>query len=240
VGDAEFQKKCLGKMDEVSQREGRTILFVSHQMNVVERLCSRVLLIEKGNLRMESSDTRSVIHTYLAGGENEELSARAEWRNTGTEFDNQWFQPQRVYLGDTRGVALKMPVTVGTEVWVFITAEFKNLDPALAVGYAIFAESGELLYRSYQTDAREEEWPQLRRGRITLRGRIPPRVLNEGTYRIELISALYFRQWIFEPGKTTPVVFLTLQGGLSDSPMRAEKRPGLLAPHILWEVSPDD
>src|SRR5258708_4925797 len=51
VGDAEFQKKCLGKMQEVASREGRTVLFVSHNLAAVESLCSSGLLLEMGSLR---------------------------------------------------------------------------------------------------------------------------------------------------------------------------------------------
>jgi len=50
VGDARFQKKCLGKMQDVSSRQGRTVLFVSHNMNAVQRLCSRCLLLRAGEL----------------------------------------------------------------------------------------------------------------------------------------------------------------------------------------------
>ena len=45
VGDAEFQKKCLGKMEEVTKQEGRTILFVSHNMSAIEKLCNRCVLL---------------------------------------------------------------------------------------------------------------------------------------------------------------------------------------------------
>lgn len=236
VGDAEFQKKCLGKMNEVSSREGRTVLFVSHQMNAVERLCSRVLLIDKGRLRMESPDVRSVIRSYLSGGEDAALSGRGEWRNTGNQFANPWFQPQHIFLADARGVPLKMPVPADTEIWLHIAADFKTLDPALIVGYAIYAESGELLFRSCHTDAKQEEWPRLRLGRAVLRGRIPPRFLNEGTYRLDLNAALHFRHYIFEPGTGGPSVFLSLRGGVSDSPLRISKRPGFLAPILRWEL----
>src|SRR5256884_7828012 len=50
VGDAEFQRKCLGKMEEVSKNEGRTVLFVSHNLGAVARLCTRGLLVEKGDV----------------------------------------------------------------------------------------------------------------------------------------------------------------------------------------------
>ena len=57
VGDAEFQKKCLGKMDEVSRRDGRTVLFVSHNMGVVTSLCPRVIWLDRGSVQAEG-DTR--------------------------------------------------------------------------------------------------------------------------------------------------------------------------------------
>jgi lipopolysaccharide transport system ATP-binding protein len=62
VGDIEFQKKCLGKMQEVS-KSGRTIVFVSHQMNQIRRLCERVLWIDRGQIR-ESGLTGEVIASY--------------------------------------------------------------------------------------------------------------------------------------------------------------------------------
>jgi lipopolysaccharide transport system ATP-binding protein len=63
VGDAEFQKKCLGKMGEVSTREGRTVLFVSHQLGMVARLCSRAMLLSSGAITY-AGDTRNVLDAY--------------------------------------------------------------------------------------------------------------------------------------------------------------------------------
>jgi lipopolysaccharide transport system ATP-binding protein len=65
VGDASFQSKCLGKMSEVS-RQGRTVLFVSHNMAAVESLCNRAILLEQGKI-MDDSDTSQVIMNYLRG-----------------------------------------------------------------------------------------------------------------------------------------------------------------------------
>jgi lipopolysaccharide transport system ATP-binding protein len=64
VGDAAFQKKCLGKMREVSG-QGRTILFVSHNMSAIERMCGRVLLLQGGRL-CEEGTPHSMIERYLA------------------------------------------------------------------------------------------------------------------------------------------------------------------------------
>jgi ABC-type polysaccharide/polyol phosphate transport system ATPase subunit len=64
VGDAEFQKKCLGKMEDVSRRQGRTVLFVSHNMEAVLRLCTQGLFFESGHLRA-SGDVKSIVPAYL-------------------------------------------------------------------------------------------------------------------------------------------------------------------------------
>jgi lipopolysaccharide transport system ATP-binding protein len=65
VGDADFQKKCLGKMDEVAKNQGRTVLFVSHNMGAVNTLCSKALIINKGKL-LAHGNTRNIIDQYLS------------------------------------------------------------------------------------------------------------------------------------------------------------------------------
>ncbi|MBU5612558.1 ABC transporter ATP-binding protein [Geomonas azotofigens] len=64
VGDAQFQNKCLGKMEAVG-REGRTVLFVSHNMGAINKLCDRAIWLESGQL-LESSDTETVVQKYLS------------------------------------------------------------------------------------------------------------------------------------------------------------------------------
>ena len=65
VGDAEFQKKCLGKMDEVGKEKGRTILFVSHNLAAVQQLCTKSIWLEKGTIR-GIADTTQIIESYLS------------------------------------------------------------------------------------------------------------------------------------------------------------------------------
>lgn len=67
VGDAEFQKKCLGKMDDITKKEGRTILFVSHNMGAIRQLCQRCVLLEKGEVKMIGK-TEEVIANYVDNG----------------------------------------------------------------------------------------------------------------------------------------------------------------------------
>ncbi|GHV44456.1 ABC transporter [Synergistales bacterium] len=68
VGDAEFQKKCIGKMDEVNHKEGRTVLFVSHNMSAVASFCGRGLLLKQGSVS-SSGDISSIVAQYVGGGE---------------------------------------------------------------------------------------------------------------------------------------------------------------------------
>ena len=64
VGDAEFQKKCMGKMNDISKGQGRTVLFVSHNMAAIENLCTRSLLLVNGTIQ-SSGNTKTIISNYL-------------------------------------------------------------------------------------------------------------------------------------------------------------------------------
>lgn len=231
VGDAAFQKKCLGKMGEVA-KGGRTVLFVSHNMNAIEQLCKSALLLDKGELKYGSADVRGVIKKYLFTQDGNES---VEWINEGHEHDSPWFKPLRFFISDEHGNKLSMPVSNNSGMWIQIEGEIKETDIALTVGYAIYAEDGNLLYWSYQTDVAEDHWPKLRKGLNILRSRLPNRLFNDGVYRIEIISSLHYREWLCEPGKNAPAVYVAIQGGLSDSPYWMVKRPGILAPVIEWK-----
>lgn len=69
VGDSEFQKKCLGKMQDVTQKEGRTVIFVSHNMSAVKSLCNRCVLLSGGEVQMIDTPDK-VINTYLSSDYN--------------------------------------------------------------------------------------------------------------------------------------------------------------------------
>jgi lipopolysaccharide transport system ATP-binding protein len=66
VGDAQFQKKCLGKMDEVG-REGRTIIFVSHNMGVISQLCSTCVWLDQGEVK-DLGETGAIVNAYILNG----------------------------------------------------------------------------------------------------------------------------------------------------------------------------
>lgn len=78
VGDAEFQKKCLGKMEDVSKNEGRTVLFVSHNMAAIRDLCSYGLLLDKGHIKIQG-EINGVITNYLVGNGNDIISGKFDF-----------------------------------------------------------------------------------------------------------------------------------------------------------------
>src|SRR5258707_10898991 len=75
VGDAEFQKRCLGKIKEVAVG-GRTVLFISHDMNSVQMLCNRAIWLENGQVRADGHVVRHITLEYLSRGADHR---RAEW-----------------------------------------------------------------------------------------------------------------------------------------------------------------
>jgi lipopolysaccharide transport system ATP-binding protein len=76
VGDAQFQKKCLGKMEDVSKNEGRTVLFVSHQMAALSSLCTKGILLDKGQILMQG-DIQATLNQYLSS--YQKFEAMKEW-----------------------------------------------------------------------------------------------------------------------------------------------------------------
>jgi lipopolysaccharide transport system ATP-binding protein len=234
VGDAQFQKKCLGKMKEVSS-EGRTILFVSHNMNAIEQLCNKAVHLKNGQTLGVSDDVRLSIKDYMYG--SSDLNQRSIWTANNSLLSNRNFTPVSFYLGNADGKPLDMPISNDADCWVYIKGEIQVLDSALQFGYAIYNEENTLLYWNCQTDSNECEWPEMSQGRAVARSKFPKNLLNEGQYRLEMILALYHREWIFEPGVNSPTIEINIQGGLSNSPYWMVKRPGVLAPIISWKVN---
>lgn len=82
VGDAEFQKKAIGKMQDISRGDGRTVLFVSHNMAAVQSLCNRAILLEKGTLTFEGA-TDDVINTYLQSNQTKSVISDLNRKGNG-------------------------------------------------------------------------------------------------------------------------------------------------------------
>lgn len=146
VGDAEFQKKCLGKMKDVSG-QGRTVLFVSHNMGVMNSLCKRIMLLDKGQINAVS-ESQNIIRMYM------------ELETNGKDFSSVSFEPnqskelQVIYAGlkDANGVSLSKKIDVFERVTVEVQYLFKRYFSALHMTLVINNEMGETIAFFDRTD----------------------------------------------------------------------------------------
>jgi len=232
VGDVNFQRKCLGKMQEVSRQDGRTILFVSHNMNAVERLCNRCICLSGGKVIASGANVADIVRTSVGRGLESSL-----WSNAGEEFANEWFRPARMDIRTRDGQPAAAPFNNQLPVRVVIEGEVLREHAGLQIGFGLYTSNSELLFWSTVRDGAEADWAPLPRGRVRLEAEIPARFLNEGNYRLDLFLGLYHDRWICEPGESAPSVYFEIQGGLSDSPLWVERRPGALGPVLPWKVT---
>lgn len=121
VGDAEFQKKCLGKMGDVSKGEGRTILFVSHNMASVQRLCDRGIVLENGKMKFSGGIEES-IHNYLNNSQREVLNDLTLIKNRS---GNGKVIFKEVYFQDKNGNRVDRILT-GQSVYLIINVFAKS------------------------------------------------------------------------------------------------------------------
>ncbi len=151
VGDAAFQKKCLGKMGDVA-KEGRTVLFVSHNMAAIDNLCPRSVLLEQGNT-MADSKTRNVIDLYLQkvlepGTSNKPLSERADRSGDGRVRFTSF------HIEDTNRKPIRRARSGSDLVLVFgfeccSANQLKNVDIGFSIHSTLTNQTLAVLYSSY-------------------------------------------------------------------------------------------
>lgn len=175
VGDAEFQKKCLGKMEEVTQKAGRTVLFVSHNLSAIKSICSQCILLEKGKMEM-FGPTDKVVQTYL-----EKISdQKTEWKGETKTKDVQLLHTWVKSLSENKEYDTGADVEIGME----FEAE-RNIDHAI-VGMTLWSEYGYELAFSLCDDTHGKSLPiALPQGKTTKHFIIPKNTLAHGTYFIE-------------------------------------------------------
>ena len=228
VGDAEFQKRALGKMNDLSSKEGRTVLFVSHRMNAVKALCKTGILLNKGKIVLRD-DIDKCITAYQGN-----LYEKKSYEDL-SHYDNEFFELLEFKLVDQDGHDLAMPVENGDKAYVHIELNMKKIHHAFTTGYAIYNSEGTLMYWSYSVDDYDED-NNVKPGRNILVGEIPNHFLNEGEYYIYFSASLHCIQWLVNPEDDSPCLKLYIQGGLSESPFWTVKRPGVCAPLLKWTV----
>jgi lipopolysaccharide transport system ATP-binding protein len=156
VGDAAFQKKCLGKMGDVA-KEGRTVLFVSHNMAAIENLCTRAFLLDNGRI-IYSGDTRSVIQTYLQTmSQISYISLQNQSNRTGTgRIRFTYF-----HVEDTNGKKLQIIQSGQDVIFVFgfeckESGRLSNVD----FNFTICTITGERLI-TFHTDLTNQTFPKV-------------------------------------------------------------------------------
>jgi lipopolysaccharide transport system ATP-binding protein len=236
VGDAEFQKKCLGKMEDLS-KTGRTILFVSHNMNAIDQLCGRVIWINGGAVIEDSHDAYAVTTRYLFGEEGAS-TLKAEWRTpTDPALETEYFSLRSFRIRDAAGKTITRPIRNDEQAVAEIALDIKKTHPGLNFGYSLVNESGVRVYWALTTDENPDFWPKLDCGRVTLTSAVPKRFLNQGLFRVELFASIHSQTWFSQPGATPYAVFLRIAGGLSDSPYWTNPRLGTVAPVLRWSAA---
>ena len=180
VGDAAFQKKSLGKMEEVSM-QGRTVLFVSHNMGAVRSLCSRGLLLEEGAL-VKDDDVDQVINSYLSS-KDVSTAGRLGWSEADAPQDKELILFGIELISKSGEVKTTFQIDEGFEIRIHyeIREEVKNLRLYLRFKTTM----GETVFATYE-DAQIQEGFNRKPGRYTAICKIPPNILNNLTYRINI------------------------------------------------------
>ncbi len=136
VGDAAFQKKALGKMNELSSGQGRTVLFVSHNMAQVKNLCNKGIVLEKGRVVRQDDDINKSIDWYLGIEKNNSKTNYIEWNNK--HFENNDVQPISLTVLDSEGNKIIGGIEYNKSFKIKLNALIKIKEPKLIYYYMIY------------------------------------------------------------------------------------------------------
>ncbi|MCX7609820.1 MAG: ABC transporter ATP-binding protein [Anaerolineales bacterium] len=230
VGDAEFQRKCIGKMSDVAQA-GRTVLFVSHNMSAILRLTQEAILLEKGRLKLRGPSAE-VVDAYLSAG-NAGAGERI-WESDEVPAEAAPFRPIALRVRDARGSVTE---TVRSVEPFSIEMEYELTAPitGLRVGIYLTTARGDQVLTSFDTDdqKRFEKYGARPAGRYLSRCIIPPDLLNSGRYTLGVNASTYRVRRYFMDEQA-----LNFNVDASGAPgmQWPEARPGVLRPRFEWEI----
>jgi lipopolysaccharide transport system ATP-binding protein len=233
VGDVAFQKKCLGKMGEVTG-EGRTVLFVSHNMVSVQSLCRRAFWLDRGAVA-QVGPVPAVIGSYLksmAGA----LGAESVWTIQATAPGNQQVRLRRVFAGraDSQAdlpIAMDTPVVIETEFWNLVAGATLHLVLHVYTDQGIVAfTSGsdrELVYGGHPLPA----------GLFRAVCQVPGNLFNSGMHRIDVLVVKDLSQIIYQHPNAVAldIVDVEPRGGAWFG-----REPGAVQPRLQWNTTPID
>ncbi len=231
VGDAEFQRKCLGKMDDVAH-QGRTVLFVSHNMSAILQLTREAIWLDQGQIRQRGASAQ-VVDQYLSAGFSQ--SGERIWQAGDLPRGTSPFCPRALRVRNQAGEVVD---TLRSTEPATLEIEYTLERPisGLRVGIYLQTMRGELIFTSFDTDdpdlyTRFSERPA---GHYHSRCSIPADVLNEGRYLVGInASAFRVRRYFQDERALAFNVDPTGAPGMH----WAERRLGMLRPRLQWEIA---
>lgn len=226
VGDATFQKKCIGKMEDVA-KEGRTVLFVSHNMGAISTLCSRAIFLSRGQLAL-NTDVTSAVNHYLANDASVDSEIVWEGEETPQTPEIRFI---KAYILNDKG---ERASTLDSRLEFSIVIEYEVLVPlrGLRIGFALQNSQGTLMCSS--NDASVSHLFDREPGHYINRCRFPGYVLNAGRYSLCFGADLppYLTGLILTPY----CVSFTVED-VEGHGANHEKLPGVVRPKLSWMVN---
>lgn len=230
VGDAEFQRKCLGKMSDVAQ-QGRTVLFVSHNMSAILRLTQETIVIEKGRLGLRAPTPQAVDY-YLSQGYSQE--GQRVWEPDEIPADAAPFCPVAVRLRNLHGTIAD---TIRSVEPCTIEMEYELQAPitGLRIGIYLLSTRGEYIFTSFDTDEadRFEQMGTRPAGRYISRCTIPADFLNEGRFVVGVNASSYRVRRYFQDEKA---LTFTVDAIGAPGMQWPEPRMGAVRPRLEWQI----
>ena len=232
VGDADFQRKCLGKMGDVAN-SGRTVLFVSHNMSAILRLTQDSIVLDKGKVILNAPSSEAV-DFYLNRG----LSKVGErfWEGEEVPVSSAPFRPLAIRILDKLGQVSDSVRSVDP-IQIEIDYELTEDVTGLRVGFYLFTTRGEPIFTSFDIDSEElfKEFTSRPKGVYTSRCTIPANTLNEGRFLLGVNASSYGIRRYFQDDQA-----LSFSVDASGAPGThwPEARPGPVRPVLGWEIEP--
>lgn len=230
VGDAEFQRKCLGKMSDVA-RSGRTVLFVSHNMSAVMRLTEETIVLNKGKLALVDKTPRAV-DFYMSSGFAQIGERR--WDAEEIPVSAAPFYPRMLRICDPRG---QVSESVRATEPLIVEFHYRLDAPitGLRVGLYLQSARGEAVFTSFDTDdaALFESLRVRPAGEYISRCQIPADFLNEGRYVLGVNASSYRIRRYFQDEQA---LSFTVDATGAPGSQWSEIRMGLVRPRLTWEI----
>jgi lipopolysaccharide transport system ATP-binding protein len=224
VGDAEFQKKCLGKMGDVAN-EGRTVLFVSHNMAAMNQLCSSCLLLQSGMVALNDK-TDKVVGDYLKEGQL--IQFRPDMINT-QDFILLNLRTYQEGISNPSLFVTDLPIVIE------YTYEIKQEVYGLRIGFDLMSKDGITLFRSFDDDVQGKRVKSP--GKYKAYSRIPKSLLLPTKYYLYPRIGIHNVRWIYHDNSGIEIT-LHNQNGVNSR--YDGNRPGVLLPQLEWEIEKDD